>query len=117
MPFTNPIPSTPNAVDAALPPSSPNVADRALDQLSSTAQDLQQQISPLFERAGEQASALAQRGADAMRARTQHLRDRSVRAADSTLDYIKDEPVKAVLIAAAAGAALTVLLGLLRKST
>ena len=35
---------------------------------------------------------------------------------DGTLNYIKDEPVKAVLIAAAAVAALMAFVGLLRRS-
>jgi ElaB/YqjD/DUF883 family membrane-anchored ribosome-binding protein len=43
------------------------------------------------------------------------VRDQAMRASDGTLNYIKDEPVKAMLIAAAAGAALMALLGLLRK--
>ena len=121
--FSKPTPSTQNSAHAAVAsmqhpmPSSEPVADHALDKLSSTAQELRQQVSPLLERAGEQAGALAQRGADAVRVRTQRVRDQAARASDSTLDYIKGEPVKAVLIAAAAGAALTVLLGMLRKST
>jgi len=93
-----------------------HVADQALDKFSSTARDLRQQVPPMLERAGEQASALAQRGVDAVRDRTLQLREQTLRASDSTLNYIKDEPVKAVLIAAAAGAALMALLGLLRKS-
>lgn len=83
-----------------------------------TTQRLVDQAAPLLDRASEQASALAQRGVDAWRDGSQHLRDASFRARDSTLDYIKDEPVKSVLIAAAAGAALVALVGLLgRRST
>jgi ElaB/YqjD/DUF883 family membrane-anchored ribosome-binding protein len=121
--FSKPTPSTPNAADAAAPlmehtmPSTQQVTDRALDKLSSTAHELRQQVSPLLERAGDQAGALAHRGAGAVRAGTQQLRAQAARASDSTLGYIKDEPIRAVLIAAAAGAALVVLLGLLRKST
>jgi ElaB/YqjD/DUF883 family membrane-anchored ribosome-binding protein len=123
MRFSKATPSTQNAGDGATSSvahamqSTQHVAEHALDNLSSTAQDLRQQVSPLLERAGEQASALAQRGAEAVRERTQQLRDQTVRASDSTLAYIKDEPVKAVLIAAAAGAALVALLGLLRRSS
>ncbi|HSB25740.1 MAG TPA: hypothetical protein VLE94_21780 [Burkholderiaceae bacterium] len=80
------------------------------------AQDLREQVSPLLARAGEQASALAQRGVDAVRERSLQVREQALRASDSTLNYIRDEPVKAVLFAAAAGAVLTVLVGLLRKS-
>lgn len=83
----------------------------------STTQDLQQQISPLLARAGEQASALAQRGVDAVRERSLQVRDQALRASDNTRNYIRDEPVKAVLFAAAAGAGLMALIGLLRKSS
>ena len=116
-------PSAPNAADAAPPlvdqamQSTQRVADQALDKVSSTAQDLRAQVSPLLERAGEQAGALAQRGMDAVRDRSLQVREQALRASDNTLNYIKDEPVKAVLIAAAAGAALMALVGLLRKST
>jgi len=122
MMFSKSTPSNANAADAAAPPlehtleSAQRVADQALDTLSSTAQDLREHVSPLLERAGEQASALAQRGVDAVRDRSLQVRDQAVRASDGTLNYIKDEPVKAVLIAAAAGAALMALVGLLRRS-
>ncbi|HEU5297551.1 MAG TPA: hypothetical protein VFU71_22430 [Burkholderiaceae bacterium] len=92
------------------------VGDQALDNLSSTARDLREQAAPVLERAGEQVSALAQRGVDAVRERSLQMRERAARASDSTSTYIRDEPLKSVLIAAAAGAALMVLVGLLRKS-
>jgi ElaB/YqjD/DUF883 family membrane-anchored ribosome-binding protein len=94
--------------------STQRTADQALDRLAGT-NELRQQVSPLLERTGEQAGALAQRSADAMRERAQQLRAQTLRVSDGTRNYIKDEPVKAVLIAAAAGAALVALLGLLRK--
>jgi ElaB/YqjD/DUF883 family membrane-anchored ribosome-binding protein len=95
----NPVQATTNAADPG-----------------SNAQDLRQQISPLLARAGEQASVLAQRGVDAVRDRSLQVREQALRASDNTLNYIKDEPVKAVLIAAAVGAGLMALMGLLRKS-
>ncbi|HET7528056.1 MAG TPA: hypothetical protein VFK10_19100 [Burkholderiaceae bacterium] len=121
MMFGKSTPSNGNAADA--PPSvepatqsAHGVADQALDKLSSNAQDLREQVSPLLERARAQANALAQRGVDAVRDRSLQVREQAQRASDRTLSYIKDEPVKAVLIAAAAGAALMALMGLLRKS-
>jgi len=68
-----------------------------------------------FERAGERASALTQRGIEAVRDHSQQLRDRTARASDHTVRYIRHEPVKSVLVAAAAGAVLVALLGLLRR--
>jgi ElaB/YqjD/DUF883 family membrane-anchored ribosome-binding protein len=58
----------------------------------------------------------AQRSVAALRDGTQHLVDRAQHASDSTVTYIKGEPVKAMLIAAAAGATLMALVGLLTRS-
>jgi ElaB/YqjD/DUF883 family membrane-anchored ribosome-binding protein len=69
--------------------------------------------APLLSRATEQVSALAHRGANSVRDTSQHLRDNALRASDSTVKYIKDEPVKAVLIAIATGAALMAIVSLL----
>jgi hypothetical protein len=44
------------------------------------------------------------------------LRDKALRASDNTVGYIKDEPVKAMLIAAATGAALMALVSLITRS-
>ena len=88
----------------------------ALDSLAGTVQDVRNEATPLLNRATEQASALAQRGVNAVRDSSQQLRDRAVRASDSTVMYIKDEPLKAMLIAAATGAALMALVGLLSRS-
>lgn len=71
--------------------------------------------APLLERAGEQASALAHRGLDAVSDSSRHLRDQARHASRCTVSYIEDEPVKAVLIAAAAGALLGLLVSLLGR--
>ena len=96
--------------------SSQRVANEAIDSLAGSAQDLRNEATPLINRASEQASALAQRGVNAVRDSSQHLRDTAQRASDSTVMYIKDEPLKAMLIAAATGAALMALVGLLNRS-
>jgi ElaB/YqjD/DUF883 family membrane-anchored ribosome-binding protein len=64
----------------------------------------------------DRAIALARRGADAVRGSSQQLHERALRASDSTVGYIKDEPVKSVLIAAVAGAMLCALASLLMQS-
>lgn len=96
--------------------STQRVANEALDSLSGSVQNLRSQAAPAFNRTSEQVGALAQRGVDALRDTTNQVRDRALRASDSTVGYIKDEPVKAVLIAAATGAALMALLSLMTRS-
>jgi ElaB/YqjD/DUF883 family membrane-anchored ribosome-binding protein len=46
---------------------------------------------------------------------TETARDQASRAGDRTVGYIRDEPVKSVLIAAAAGAGIAALFGLLAR--
>ena len=96
--------------------STQRVANEALDGLAGTVQDLRQQASPLLNRVTERASAMAQRGADAVRDGSDQVRERALRASDTTVSYIKDEPVKAMLIAAAAGAAMMAMLSLMTRS-
>ena len=56
------------------------------------------------------------RGLDTMRDTSAQVRETALRTSDSTVGYIKDEPVKAILIAAAAGAALMALVSLLART-
>lgn len=96
--------------------STQRVANEALDSLAGSVQDMRHQAAPLLNRATEQVNSLAQRGVDAVRGGSQQLRDQARHASDSTVGYIKDEPVKAVLIAAATGAVLMALVSLMSRS-
>jgi ElaB/YqjD/DUF883 family membrane-anchored ribosome-binding protein len=59
------------------------------------------------------AALLRQRSLDALRDGRQLVRNRAQWAGERSVGYIRDEPVKSVLVAAAAGAALMALLSLL----
>ena len=72
--------------------------------------------TPLLERATEGAGALVRRGADALRDSSGHLRRAALRGSDNTIRLVRNEPVKSVLIAAAAGALLMALVGLLTRA-
>ena len=72
-------------------------------------QDLRQQAAPFIARATTQASDLAHRGTEAVRETTQQLRERALRASDNTVNYIREEPVKSMLIAAAVAMVLFLL--------
>ncbi len=78
-----------------------NQANSVLDQAAHVAQ---------------QASDLTHRGAEAVRAGGQQLREKAQSLGDTTVGYIKDEPVKSMLIAAATGAALMAMLSLVSRS-
>jgi ElaB/YqjD/DUF883 family membrane-anchored ribosome-binding protein len=83
---------------------------------SATLREARHEAAALLDDAGQQAGALAQRGARAIRDTSLSLRDSAVRVGDSTALYVKDEPLKAILMAAATGAALMALVGLLSRS-
>jgi ElaB/YqjD/DUF883 family membrane-anchored ribosome-binding protein len=97
--------------------STQRLANNTLDHLSGSVQDARREVSPLLNRAADQTNALALRGLKVVRDTSQGLRDTAARASDSTVTYIKDEPLKAMLIAAATGAALMALIGLLGRSS
>ena len=82
-----------------------DTAAEALERTRSTVDNL-----------AEEARDLSHRGARAVREGTRQLREETAHLADSTVGYIKHEPIKAVLIAAAAGAALMALATLASRS-
>lgn len=63
---------------------------------------------PFPNRASEQVNLLGKRGLQSVRETSQQLRDKALRVSDSTVKYVKEEPVNALLIAAA-GVAVTAL--------
>jgi ElaB/YqjD/DUF883 family membrane-anchored ribosome-binding protein len=58
----------------------------------------------------------ASRGVDALRGRARRLTARARRFSGSAADYVEGEPMKAILIAFAVGAALGAVLSLMRRS-
>lgn len=89
-----------------------NVPGDALGSLNGTVQGIRQQAAPILNQAG----ALAQRGVDTVRETSQQLQEKALRASDNTVRYIKDEPVKSMLIATAIGAGLMALVSLMSRS-
>ena len=92
------------------------VANDTLDRVSSKVQDVRDQAAPVLSRVAERAETLARRGLDTVRDTSSQVRERALAASDATIGYVKDEPVKSMLIAAAVGAGLMALVGLLSRS-
>ena len=88
------------------------VANDALDHVESAIHSARANVQPAISRLATQAESLARKGLDAVKDGAYTVRDRATSLTDVTARYVKDEPVKAVLIAAAAGAALMALLSL-----
>jgi|HubBroStandDraft_1064217.scaffolds.fasta_scaffold127569_1 ElaB/YqjD/DUF883 family membrane-anchored ribosome-binding protein len=62
------------------------------------------------------ASARGKRGAHAVRARIRQARENAQRASQDAVSYVKNEPMKALLIAVAVGAVLSVVVGRMARS-
>ena len=76
---------------------SQNLANNAVEGLQGALQDMRRQAAPLL---------------DSVRDGSNQLRVKAAQASDETVNYIKHEPVKSMLMAAATGAALMALVSL-----
>ncbi|MGS0754757.1 hypothetical protein ACVBEH_08615 [Roseateles sp. GG27B] len=90
-------------------------AAEAVSGLVVGVQELRDQAAPLFSRAADQTSAMAKRAVNAVQDGAESIRERAHDVSYTTKQYIRVEPVKSVLIAAAAGAALMALVSLLSR--
>ena len=86
--------------------------DRAIDTIADTAASVPQAV----ERAAERATDAARLGTHKLQQGTQQVKAQLSQVTDSAIAYVKDEPVRAMLIAAAAGAALMALASLLGRA-
>lgn len=77
---------------------------------------LKEEVPSALTRAAAQAEALSKEGLERARRAKEAVRDQALRAGDQTVSYIKDEPVKAVAIAAGVGAVAALLVGWLGRS-
>ncbi len=86
-----------------------NFANHALDEIADRVQAVRGEAAPALNRIATDADKLTRRSVNAVRQSSEHLRGQATRAGVTMVRYINDEPVKAVLIAAATGAALMAL--------
>lgn len=92
------------------------VANQALDSLQSGVDQIRTAVPGAFARAAAQVEEITRRGVDRARSAGQTAREQALRAGDATVMRIRDEPVKAVLAAAAAGAAIAALVSWAMRS-
>jgi ElaB/YqjD/DUF883 family membrane-anchored ribosome-binding protein len=88
------------------------VANDTLDQVESAVDAARGSVQPVISKLATQAEVLARRGLDAVCDSASQVRERANGLSDITVRYVRDEPVKAVLIAAATGAALVAIVNL-----
>lgn len=95
--------------------SAQSVTGIGIDTMPTSADDVRSQPAPILDKGWEQAHKLMQQGSDALRDDRQLVREKAARASDMALRYTSDQPVKAVLMSAAAGALMMGLVALLAR--
>jgi ElaB/YqjD/DUF883 family membrane-anchored ribosome-binding protein len=78
--------------------------------------DLRSEAGPTLTKVVGRAQAMGRQGMDAVSDAAQRARNFSANASDLVIDYTKENPVKALLIAAATGAAILGLIKVLKAS-
>jgi ElaB/YqjD/DUF883 family membrane-anchored ribosome-binding protein len=91
-------------------------ANGALDTMHQKVDELADAVPGAISRAAARVDEITRQGIERARQTSSDVRNQVVRAGDRTVSYIQDEPVKSVLIAAAAGAAIVALVSLLTRS-
>ena len=81
-------------------------ARESLGRISEKVRDLQRDLEPAFDHLRYRARRVTRRGLDAASDARERTRDAVDHYADATGRYVSDQPVRSLLIAAAAGAAL-----------
>lgn len=91
-------------------------ANSALDKLQDGVNELRADAPGALGRVAAQVDELTRRGIERARLASVDVRHRAERTGDRTVGYIKEQPVKSMLMAAATGAAVAALIGLLARS-
>ncbi len=89
--------------------------NKAANKVESAVESARDQVQPTVARLAAQAEAAAKRSLDAVRDGASSVREHAHSVGDATVRYVRDEPVKSILIAAAAGAALMALLSVIQS--
>lgn len=91
-------------------------AQNAVNAAGEKVRDLRREAEPAVEQLAARVQQAVQRGLEAASTTSARAQRRLEQAADVTGKYIADQPVRSVLVAAAAGAAITALIVLASRS-
>ena len=86
-------------------------ANEALDKADAKVRSLREDIKPAIDAVGARVHEMAARGRASASETSAQARDKFNEYSDKTSAYVTQQPLKAMAIAAAAGAALALLLG------
>jgi ElaB/YqjD/DUF883 family membrane-anchored ribosome-binding protein len=107
--------STAQTADQAIA-STQHAANEKLSQLSDTVEEARVHAGPAISRFANDADELRRRSVDVIRGASTQVREGALRATDKSVAFIRDEPVKSVLIAAAVGALSMALINVIGRA-
>lgn len=90
-------------------------AHEALDQAEEKIREIRQSVDPMVDMMSAKAQKLARQSLDIAAEARQKAQDSLTRYADVTTRYVAEQPVRSVLIAAAVGAAVALLVSSSRR--
>ena len=96
--------------------STQQAANKAIDKAADKVDEVKSNVAPMLDKVSDQAQKLMQQGREVFHDTTQMVREKAVQASDMAVGYTKDEPMKALLIAAATGALLMGLVSMMARS-
>jgi ElaB/YqjD/DUF883 family membrane-anchored ribosome-binding protein len=96
--------------------STQDMSNAALDRLNDRVEAARDVASPALDRWSSQAETAVRRSADAVRETAAQLRNRAHQVSYAAADRVRDDPLKAVAIAAVAGAVLMGLFALFGRN-
>ena len=91
-------------------------ANRTLDGLADGVDNARNAAVPAVQSAARATEQIGEQTLGMVRHGAQQLRERAQHATDATVVYVRQEPIKSLLMAAAAGAALVAISSLFRSS-
>lgn len=97
--------------------STQRAADEALEGLARTMENIRNQTAPWLKSANNEMGSLAHRGLASVQETGKLVQDQALKARQNAEQYIANDPMKALLIAAASGAALMALINLASRSS
>jgi ElaB/YqjD/DUF883 family membrane-anchored ribosome-binding protein len=93
-----------------------HAAQEAGSALSNKVDELQHDAAPAVKKAFDRVRSVSRQGMEAAGDAAQRTRDAASYASDSVIAYTRENPVKALLIAAASGALLLSLINVIKSS-
>jgi ElaB/YqjD/DUF883 family membrane-anchored ribosome-binding protein len=90
--------------------------NKALDRASDRVDEIKSDVAPALDELSGQAQEGMQKGRDVFNDTAKIVRGKAAQASDMALAYTQDEPIKAILIAAATGAVLMGLVAVMARS-